>query len=96
MLGVECIFGELLQGVTAKQERRVVLQSWEGIHKLSEIGLWLQAGEYAAIQGLSTRGIGLIDAAIAVATLKSDSQLWTLDKKLVSLIAEKHRFTPTM
>lgn len=94
ILGVECIFGELLQGVIGKYERKIILECWEGIPKLSDTGLWLDAGEYAAIHGLSMRGIGLIDAVIAIATLKTNSLLWTLDKKLFSLIPGKHRFVP--
>ena len=94
VLGLECIFGELLQGVLGKQEREVILRCWEAIHKVSEVGLWLEAGEYAAIHGLSVRGVGLIDAVIACATFKSNSLLWTLDKKLSSVVPGKYRFTP--
>ena len=94
VLGLEFIFGELLQGVTGKQERKLILECWDGIGKLSETGLWLEAGEYAAIHRLPTRGIGLIDATIAVATLKTGASLWTLDKKLNSLIPGRHRFVP--
>lgn len=93
VLGLECVFGELLQGVKGKQERKIILECWDSLPKLSEVGLWLEAGEYAAIHGLSSRGIGLIDSAIVVATLKTHSLLWTLDKKLASLIPARRQFT---
>jgi predicted nucleic acid-binding protein len=94
ILGLECVFGEVLQGVKGKQERRMVLDCWEALPKFDDVGLWLEAGEYSAIHGLPAKGVGLIDAAIAVATLKSSSLLWTLDKKLVSLLPGRHRFLP--
>ena len=90
VLGLECVFGELLQGVIGKQERKIILECWDGIPKYTELNLWLEAGEYSAIHRLSTRGIGLIDAAIAVATLKTASSLWTLDKKLISILPGIH------
>ena len=94
ILGVECIFGELLQGVLGKQERKLILDVWENLPKFPETGLWLEAGEYSAIHSLPSRGVGLIDAAIAVATLKTKSSLWTLDKKLASLIPARQCFRP--
>lgn len=87
------MFGELLQGVKGKQERKTVLDCWNSLPKMKEEDLWLEAGEYSAIHGLPAQGIGLIDAAIAVATLKTNSTLWTLDKKLISLIPIKYRFS---
>ncbi len=92
VLGVECIFGELLQGITERGERRVILQCWDCLAKTGEEGLWLEAGEFSAIHRLSSKGIGLIDAAIAVVTLKTDSLLWTADKRLASVIPAKYRY----
>lgn len=94
VLGLECIFGEILQGVKGKQERSIVLECWHALPKFQETGLWLEAGEYSTIHVLPARGVGLIDAAIAVATLKSSALLWTLDKKLASLLPGRHRFVP--
>lgn len=91
-LGLECVFGELLQGVIGKQERKLILECWDSLPKYREKGLWLEAGEYGAIHGFSGKGIGLIDAAIAIATLKSPAQLWTLDKKLNSTLPGRYRF----
>jgi len=94
VLGLECIFGELLQGATGKQERKHILEIWDNLPKFSQDGLWLEAGEYAAIHRISGKGIGLIDAAIALATLKVPAILWTLDKKLLSLVPGRYRFVP--
>jgi predicted nucleic acid-binding protein len=92
VLGLECIFGELLQGVNGKKERNIILECWEGLPKYSEPNLWLEAGEYSAIHGLPARGVGLIDAAIAVAALKTGFPLWTLDKKLQSILPARSRY----
>jgi predicted nucleic acid-binding protein len=91
-IGLECVFGELLQGVLSKQERAIVLDCWSALPKFAMDGLWLEAGEYSAIHRLPERGIGLIDAAIAVATLRTDALLWTLDKKLASILPGKHLY----
>jgi predicted nucleic acid-binding protein len=92
VLGLECIFGELLQGVIGKEERKIILECWKCIPHYEEGRLFLEAGEFSAIHRLQNRGIGLIDAAIAIATFRSNSALWTLDKKLLSLVPEKHRY----
>ncbi len=92
ILGLECIFGELLQGVNDKQERKVILDYWESIPKTNEKGLWLEAGEYSAIHGLPGKGVSLVDAFIAIAAFKTDSKLWTLDKKLLALVPGKQRY----
>ena len=90
VLGMECIFGELLQGAKGRQERSTIFKYWEVIPKMSEAGLWLEAGEYSAVQGLPSKGVGLIDAAIAVCTLKTEASLWTLDSKLSLLVPKKY------
>lgn len=92
ILGLECIFGELLQGVLGRQERRIILECWDSLPTFSENGLWLEAEEYAAIHGFSAKGIGLIDAAIALTALKTSALLWTLDKKLQSAVPGRYRF----
>ena len=90
ILGLECIFGELLQGITSKRERKLIFECWNSIAQYHNDGLWLEAGEFSAIHRLASRGIGLIDSAIAVATLRSNSRLWTLDKELASLLPRNH------
>lgn len=92
ILGLECIFGELLQGIISKKERKLIFECWNSIAQYRDDGLWLLAGEFSAIHRLASRGIGLIDSAIAVATLRSDSRLWTLDKELLSLMPRAHVF----
>ena len=94
VLGLDCMFGELLQGVKGKNERKIILDCWGAIPKYSNPNLWLEAGEYSAIHSLPLRGIGLIDSVIAIATLKSGSLLWTSDKKLLSLLPGRYRFNP--
>lgn len=93
ILGLECIFGELLQGVQGKEERKIILEYWNNIQKISEDSLFLEAGEFSAIHKLQNKGIGLIDSVIAIATFKSNSKLWTLDKKLLSIIPGKYKYS---
>ena len=89
VLGLECIFGELLQGARDRRECQMLTQYWENLEKMEEKGLWIEAGVLASQQNFPSKGIGLIDATILVAARRRRAQIWTLDKKLLSVL-EKH------
>ena len=48
VLGVECVFGELLQGARTTGERRTILAYWENVPKTDERQLWTEAGSTRA------------------------------------------------
>ena len=92
ILAVDCIFGELLQGVKNKAEREIILNFWTYLSKEQYENIIIQAGEYSSKNKLLDHGIGLIDAVILLYGIKSKSRIWTLDKKLMKVIPEELRY----
>ena len=86
IIGVDFIFGELLQGVKNSREKDIIHAYWKSVSRLSEPDIWLEAGDYSGKKGLIEKGVGLIDAAIIILALKNGPQVWTLDKKLKSVL----------
>ena len=82
IIALEPVFGELLQGAKNKRERQIILDYWKNSPRIDEQGLWIDAGLYAGEKKLFSKGVGLIDAYIIVASLKTGSQVWTLDERL--------------
>jgi predicted nucleic acid-binding protein len=92
VLAVECVFGELLQGVKNKSEKEVILSFWTYLPKLNYENIIIQAGEYSAQNKLLDHGIGLIDATILMHSIKSNSKIWTLDTKFLRVIPEELKY----
>jgi len=92
VLAVDCIFGELLQGVKNKSEREIILDFWTYLSKKYFKNIIIQAGEYSSQNKLLDHGIGLIDAVILMYGIKSNAKIWTLDKKLLRIIPEELRY----
>jgi hypothetical protein len=82
VLGVECVFGELLSGAWSGRETAVLELYWKSLPKLDEAGIWIEAGKLSASRRLHSRGVGLIDAAILAAAVRAGAEIWTLDRKL--------------
>jgi len=92
VLAVECVFGELLQGVKNKAEREIILNFWTYLSKENYENIIIQAGEYSSKNKLPDHGIGLIDAVILLYGIKSKAKIWTLDKKFLKIIPEELRY----
>jgi len=92
ILAVECIFGELLQGVINKTEREIIINFWTYLPKEHYENIIIQAGEYSAKNKLLDHGVGLIDAIILMHGIKSNSKIWTLDNKFLKIIPEELRY----
>ena len=92
ILGVECIFGELLQGVKNKNEKEIILNFWKHLPKENYENIIIEAGEYSADNKLLDRGVGLIDAIILMHGIKSGAKIWTLDGKFFKVIPEEMRY----
>ena len=87
-----CIFGELLQGVRSKREADIILEYWTYLPKIDETDLWVQAGRLSFDEKCFSKGIGLIDCAIAVSAKENSYKIWTLDKKLLSILKSSEIF----
>lgn len=86
IFGIECIFGELLQGVKSDRESKIILGYWEFLPKVDESCVWIEAGNYSNKNKLSEKGVGLIDCVLIVLSLKNNLKIWTLDKKLKGIV----------
>ncbi len=94
VLTVEPIFGELLQGARTEYERDVLLGYWRNLPRADIDGLWVEAGLRSGRNGWIRQGVGLIDAVLVTVTVEQGAQLWTLDRKLLSILPESLRYMP--
>ena len=90
---LEPVFGELLQGAKNKRERQVITDYWKNTPRIDESELWIVAGLYAGEKKLFAKGVGLIDAYIVIASLKTNAQIWTLDEKLNKVLQPESVYT---
>lgn len=93
VLAIECIFGELLQGSKNKREIEVISLYWGNLPKAVIENGWLEAGKYSSQNKLTSHGVGLIDSFIIITARKVNARIWSLDKKLNSLLKKEERFT---
>ena len=92
ILAVECIFGELLQGVKNKKEKEIILSYWKHLPKENYENIIIEAGEYSALNKLLDHGVGLIDIIILMHAIKSNSKIWTIDNKFLRIIPEEIKY----
>jgi predicted nucleic acid-binding protein len=91
-IALGCIFGELLQGVKSERERKIITSYWDCLPKIDESQIWIEAGKYSGEKGLASKGLGLIDSIILTAAIKNNLIIWTLDKKLQSIIPDRNKY----
>ena len=89
VLAVECVFGELFQGIKSEREKSLISEYWKYLPKIDSSGLFIEAGIYSNKNKLLAKGVGLIDSLILVHTLKLKISIWTLDKKLLKIIPKE-------
>jgi predicted nucleic acid-binding protein len=93
ILAVECVFGELLQGTKNKYEKEMILNYWKYLPKEKYDEIIIDAGNYSNKNKLVDKGVGLIDAIILMHGIKSNSRIWTLDKKFRKIIPEELKYS---
>ncbi len=92
ILAIECIFGELLQGAKSKREIEIISLYWENLPKAIIENRWIEAGKYSSINKLTSIGVGIIDSFIIITARKVNAHIWSLDKKLNSLLTKEERY----
>jgi predicted nucleic acid-binding protein len=92
VLAIECIFGELLQGAKNKREIEIISLYWENLPKANIKNGWIEAGKYSSINKLTSIGVGIIDSFIIVTARKVNASIWSLDKKLNSLLSREEKY----
>ncbi len=91
-IAIECIFGELLQGARSYQEKTIIKNYWFLLPKIEEAGIWLMGGEASSYKKFHSKGIGLTDLVILSAARVAEVKIWTLDKKLLSILRTSEIF----
>ncbi|GHV05631.1 twitching motility protein PilT [Campylobacterota bacterium] len=93
VLAIDCVFGELLQGAKSKREQTIIKSYYAYLPKSDRCD-FVEAGLYANENRLIDKGVGLIDTAILLTAIKHNAQLWTLDKKLLSVLPPENCYQP--
>jgi predicted nucleic acid-binding protein len=93
VLAIECVFGELLQGAKNKRERDIITLYWENLPQSEQENIWIDAGLFSSENKLFSKGIGLIDSVILITARSHNAKIWTLDKKLLSLLKREEKYT---
>ena len=89
VLAVEFVFGELLQGAKNKYEKEIILNYWEHLPKIRLEGIIIDAGIYSRENRFIDKGVGLIDVAILITAIKTNSTIWTLDTKFLKIVPQE-------
>ena len=92
VLALECVFGELLQGVRNTKEQNIVLKYWEHLSKIDIPEIIIEAGKYSNKNKLLDKGVGLIDAIILMHGIKLKTKIWTIDRKFLAVIPENIKY----
>ncbi|MFA7122703.1 MAG: PIN domain-containing protein [Candidatus Delongbacteria bacterium] len=92
----EVVSGELLQGARSEKEVMIIKGYAENLKTPESKGLFICAGEYSFKNKLKDNGVGLIDAAIIVSAIQTNSKIWSLDKKLIGCLEEKYIYIPSL
>lgn len=93
---IELIFAELLQGAKSDREREKILNYWKSLPKLEFDDLYLESGLESGIYNWSNKGVSLIDAIIITYARKSQTTLWTLDKRLHKIMKKSEIYEPAI
>jgi predicted nucleic acid-binding protein len=92
ILAVECVFGELLQGVKNEKEKEIVLNYWKHLPKKKYENIIIEAGEYSFKNKILDHGVGLLDTIILMQAIKSNSKIWTIDTKFLRIIPDELKY----
>lgn len=73
----------------------MILGYWENLPKKDENRLWIEAGILSSSHKWLSRGVGLIDVFLICFARTHQLKIWTLDKKLASVILPTETFNPS-
>jgi len=89
---IEPVIGEILQRALNKKELSFIKENIQFVPKVEIKNLFEKAGFYSFENKLVSKGIGLVDSCLIVASMETNSLLWTLDKKIVNFIDTKYLY----
>lgn len=90
---LEAVFAELIQGALNKGEREVIYEYWRNLPNPEIENVLLRAGIESGKNKWVSKGIGLIDSVIILSARETLSKVWTLDKKLKSVLKKEEVHT---
>ncbi|MCB1192524.1 MAG: PIN domain-containing protein [Leptospiraceae bacterium] len=90
----EVVFGELLQGCKTKSEEIFILDYWENLNRITSNGSFIEAGKLSFENKYLDKGIGLIDSVLIAQVKKKKIKIWTLDKKITTILSKSEIYTP--
>jgi predicted nucleic acid-binding protein len=87
VIAVEPVFAELMFGVRNVQERNVIRTFWQILPRadLEEESLF-KTSDLAFQYDFQDKGIDLIDALVIRTAQMGNHQLWTLNKRIISIL----------
>ena len=89
---LECIFAELMQGALNNRERDILYEYWQNLPKPEIESVFIKAGIESGKHKWISKGIGLIDSVIILSARETISKIWTLDKKLITILKKEEIF----
>jgi predicted nucleic acid-binding protein len=90
---VEPVFAELLYGARNEKEKKKILAYWNVLPKIRFSNeTLLNAADFSNRNNYHNKGIGLIDAAIAMAAIENQFKIWTLDTRLIRGIEKQYLY----
>ncbi len=95
VLAHEVVFAELIQGFRKEEEVDLLLQFWHNMPSSTSDGGFLEAGRLAFDERYARKGVGLIDATLIAEARHRGIKIWTLDKRLQSVLREEEMFRIT-
>lgn len=92
VFAAEEVFAELHQGVKNKREFEIIQKYWSALPKPGREEVLVEAGIESKKNKWLSSGIGLIDASLIVQARREGAKIWSLDKKLTSLLRKKELY----
>jgi predicted nucleic acid-binding protein len=89
---IECVFGELLQGVKNKNEQNIIVEYWTRLPKIEANEIIIEAGIYSSKNKLLDKGVGLIDAIILMYGIRNEIKIWTIDNKFLKIVPNELKY----
>lgn len=90
VITIEPIFAELLYGSRNDNERNMILSYWKVLPKIKFMeGSFIESADFANKKNYHNVGIGLIDSILSKAVTENKYLIWTLDKKILTVLDDK-------
>jgi hypothetical protein len=73
-------------------KKKIIINYWNYLPKKEYKDIIIEAGNYSSKNKLLDKGVELIDAIILLYGIKSNSKIWTIDKKFQRIMPEELKY----